>query len=105
MLLAELISRVNDLFEGDLSPGDKLVYVNNVILGKLLESRVLVEQALSNGKEHFGTSPDLSREMVNAIMDADVAHSAMSKQALDSETLRAEMLAVLMGPGQLYEAS
>jgi hypothetical protein len=90
VLLQGLISRVNDLSEGDLSPRDKLVYVNNVTPRKLLESSVLVEPLLSNGKEHFGISPDLSREMV----------SAMSKQALDSETLRAEILAVRMRPWQ-----
>jgi hypothetical protein len=33
--LAELIAKVNELFEGDLTPGDKLVYVNDVIKGKL----------------------------------------------------------------------
>ena len=33
------------MFEGGLSPGDKLVYVNNAIKGKLLESEVLIEQA------------------------------------------------------------
>ena len=37
-------------------------------------------------------------------MDADAAHGEMSKQALDSEKLRADMLAVLLGPGQLHEA-
>jgi type I restriction enzyme R subunit len=39
--LAELIAKVNDLFEGDLTPGDKLVYVNDVIKGKLMESEKL----------------------------------------------------------------
>ena len=31
--LAELIEKVYDLFVGDLTPGDKLVYVNDVIEG------------------------------------------------------------------------
>ena len=39
--LSELIARVNDLFEGELTPGDKLVYVNDVIKGKLMESEAL----------------------------------------------------------------
>lgn len=104
VLLQELIARVNDLFEGDLSPGDKLVYVNNAIKGKLLESEVLIEQAQSNSKEQFANSPDLAKEMLNAIMDALAAHGTMSKQALDSPKLRGEMQDVLLGPGQLYEA-
>jgi type I restriction enzyme R subunit len=37
---AEIIAKVNDLFEGDLTDDDQLVYVNNVIKGKLLECHV-----------------------------------------------------------------
>ena len=33
-LLGEIIAKVNDLFEGDLTEDDRLVYVNNVIKGK-----------------------------------------------------------------------
>ena len=83
--LYEIIARVNDLFEGDIAESDRLIYVNNVIKGKLLESAVLVQQAVNNSKEQFANSPDLSDELMNAIMDALVAHSTMSKQVLDSE--------------------
>ena len=41
LLLSEILDRVNDLFEGELTDDDKLVYVNNVIKGKLMESEVL----------------------------------------------------------------
>jgi type I restriction enzyme R subunit len=68
--LAELIAKVNDLFEGDLTPGDKLVYVNDVIKGKLMESEKLTEQAANNTKEQFANSPDLANEIMNAVMDA-----------------------------------
>ena len=101
--LAELIAKVNDLFEGDLTPGDKLVYVNEVIKGKLMESEKLAEQAMNNTKEQFAASPDLANEIMNAVMDALTAHSAMSKQALDSEQLRDDMKDVLLGAGQLWE--
>ena len=37
-LLAEIIARVNDLFTGDLSDDDRLVYVNNVLKAKLLSA-------------------------------------------------------------------
>ena len=43
-LLKEIIKKVNDLFEGELSDQDKLVYVNNVIKRKLLESEKLQQQ-------------------------------------------------------------
>ena len=101
--LAELISKVNDLFEGDLTPGDKLVYVNDVIKGKLMESEKLAEQAANNTKEQFAASPDLANEIMSAVMDALSAHTAMSKQALESENLRNDMKDVLLGAGKLWE--
>lgn len=101
---AEIIARVNDLFEGELTDDDKLVYVNNVIKGKLLESEILVQQASHNTKEQFGNSPDLNHSLTNAIMDALAAHNAMSKQALDSEKIRHGLKDILLGPAGLYEA-
>ena len=61
---------MNTLFEGDLSDQDKLVYVNNVLMGKLLESETLVQQAANNTKEQFANSPDLQGEILNAIIGA-----------------------------------
>ncbi len=101
--LTELIAKVNDLFEGDLTPGDKLVYVNDVIKGKLMESDKLAEQALNNTKEQFAASPDLASEIMSAVMDALAAHTEMSKQALDSESLRSDMKDLLLGAGKLWE--
>lgn len=103
-MLAEIIAKVNDLFDGELTEDDKLVYVNNVIKGKLLESDTLVQQATNNTKEQFANSPDLANGILNAVMDAFAAHSAMSKQALDSEKVRSGLKDVLLGPAQLYEA-
>ena len=102
-LLNEIIAKVNDLFEGDITEDDRLVYVNNVIKGKLLESEILIQQASNNTKEQFSNSPDLAKELMNAIMDAFAAHSTMSKQALDSEKVRNGMQEILLGPAQLYE--
>ena len=102
--LAEIIAKVNDLFEGELTDDDRLIYVNNVIKGKLLESQTLVQQAANNTKEQFANSPDLSAELMNAIIDALAAHSTMSKQALDSEKVRNGLRDILLGPAQLYEA-
>jgi type I restriction enzyme R subunit len=103
-LLSEIIARVNDLFGGDTTDGDKLVYVNSVLKGKLLESEVLTQQASSNTKEQFANSPDLATEIVNAIMDAAAANSSLSKQALESERARAGLKEILLGPARLYEA-
>jgi type I restriction enzyme R subunit len=103
-LLAAIIAAVNDLFEGELTDDDKLVYVNDVLKTKLLESGILVQQAANNTKEQFAGSPDLDQEVLNAIMDALAAHTVMSKQALDSERVRQGLKDILLGPAQLWEA-
>jgi type I restriction enzyme, R subunit len=103
-LLNEIIQRVNDLFEGDLTDQDKLAYVNDVIKGKLLESQKLVVQATNNTKEQFANSPHLTTEIVNAVMSAFEAHTAMSTQALDSAAVRDGLKDILLGPARLYES-
>ena len=103
-LLAEILGKLNDLFQGDLSDDDKLVYANHVLKGKLLESGKLVEQAENNSKEQFSNSPDLTKAILDAILEAFGAHMTMSKQALDSEAVREGLKEVLLGPGRLYEA-
>lgn len=102
--LTEIIEKVNDLFQGELTEQDKLVYVNNVLLGKLLESETLQQQAGSNTREQFANSPDLSRELTNAIMEALDAHSAMSTQALNSPTIQAGLKDILLNYAGLWEA-
>ncbi len=101
--LNEIIERVNDLFEGELTDQDKLVYVNNVIKGKLLESETLRQQATNNTKEQFANSPDLKSELLNAIMGALDAHTLMSTQALNSATVQNGMKDILLNHAGLYE--
>lgn len=103
VLLSEILAKVNDLFDGELSDDDRLVYVNHV-KGKLLESDILVQQASNNSKGQFDNSPDLDSALTDAIIDAFGAYATMSKQALDSERVRAGLKDVLLGPGGLYEA-
>jgi len=103
-LLAEIIWKVNELFEGELTDDDKLIYVNNVIKGKLLESEILAEQAANNTKEQFAASPDLMKELMNAIMEALNAHTTMSKQALESQKVQEGLRDILLDQAGLYEA-
>lgn len=102
--LRAIVERVNSLFEGELSDSDKLVYVNNVLLGKLLESETLTQQARSNSKAQFATSPDLKNELMNAIISALDAHQTMSSQALNSEAVRDGLLDILLDHAQLWES-
>jgi len=102
-LLSEIIAKLNDLFTGDLSEGDKVTYVRAVIRGKLLESGTLQQQASANSKEQFGASPDLGTALMYAIFSALDAHQAMSSQALGSESIRNGMKEVLLNQTGLYE--
>ncbi len=101
--MAELIQKLNDLFQGDLTDQDRLVYVNNVIKGKLLESETLRQQATNNTKEQFANSPDLKTELMNAIMGALDAHSVMSTQALNSTAVQGGIKDILLNHAHLYE--
>ena len=76
----------------------------NHVKGKLLESEILVQQASNNSKGQFDNSPDLDSALTDAIIDAFDAYTTMSKQALDSERVRAGLKSILLGPAQLYEA-
>lgn len=102
-LLSEIIEKVNELFKGDLTDNDKLMYVKDVIRGKLMESDTLKQQAGSNTKEQFAGSPDLDDGIMSAIMDALEAHETMSTQAINSEQVRASLKDILLGPLKLYE--
>ena len=102
-LLSEIISKLNELFTGDLSDNDKVVYVGTVIRNKLLESETLRQQAASNSKEQFASSPDLARAQQDAIIDALEAHQTMSSQALNSPELQRRMLELLLGSFNLWE--
>ena len=103
-LLNEIIQKLNDLFEGDLTDQDKLVYVNNVLMGKLLESETLRLQAANNTKEQFNNSPDIDIELMNALISANEAHTEMSTQALNSDAVRAGLKDVLLNYAKLYES-
>ncbi|MES2522633.1 MAG: hypothetical protein V4617_08055 [Gemmatimonadota bacterium] len=75
-------------FSGELTDDEKLVYVNNVLKGKLLESTTLQAQVANNTKEQFAASPDLAAALTTAIMEALDAHNAMRTQALGSKDVQ-----------------
>ncbi|ULB09192.1 hypothetical protein ORIO_04540 [Cereibacter azotoformans] len=102
-LLSQIVAKLNDLFTGDLTDNDQLSYAMTV-KGKLLENTTLAQQAANNHKEQFGNSPNLMNAIVDAIIDALDAHSAMSKQALEPPLIQRGLKDALMGPGRLYEA-
>jgi type I restriction enzyme, R subunit len=102
--LQEIIEQLNDLFGADTTDQDQLTYVNQVIKGKLLESDRLRQQATNNSKEQFANSPDLSSELVNAIMAALDAHTSLSTRALNSVEVQRGMRDILLNHSGLWEA-
>jgi type I restriction enzyme R subunit len=61
VFLAAIIEKLNELFGSETTDQDQLVYVNGVIMGKMLESETLRKQAANNSKEQFATSPTSAR--------------------------------------------
>jgi type I restriction enzyme R subunit len=101
-LLEEILEKVNQLFEGELTDDDKVGYIKT-LKAKLIESDVLVDQATNNTKEQFANSSDLTKGIEAAIISALEAHTTMSRQALGEELLRLRIKEILLGPVQLYE--
>lgn len=103
MLLTEIIKKINSLFEGELSDGDQLSYINS-IKNKLMENETLSQQSTANSKKQFSNSPDLLPAIVDAIMDNQASHATMSTQALNSEQIQHGIKDVLLDHLNLYEA-
>ncbi|MCB1077454.1 MAG: type I restriction endonuclease subunit R, partial [Verrucomicrobiae bacterium] len=103
ILLAQVIEKLNELFGADTSDDDQLLYVNGVLMGKMLESEKLRQQAASNTREQFATSPDLGNELNNAIIEALDAHTSMSTKALNSPEVKNGILKILLEHSKLWE--
>ncbi len=101
--LTEIIAKLNDLFGGDTTDGDQVSF-STTLANKMLESETLQTQAASNSKEQFANSPDLKRELVNAIIASLDAHTDLSTKALSSDLIQQGLLNILIGPAGLYDA-
>ncbi|PUE40184.1 hypothetical protein [Limnohabitans sp. Bal53] len=78
-------------------------YALNVIKPRLLEMKLLIQQAESPSKEIFENSPDLESSILNVILDSLPTHTLLSKQLLDSAQMRNSLKEFLLGPAQLLE--
>lgn len=102
--LDEIIAKLNDLFEGEITDENQLIYVNGVLMGHMLASEDLQTQAMANTKAQFAASPTIRDEFLDAVVGSEDQFSSMSQQVLSSEALREKLLDILLGPGNLYEA-
>jgi type I restriction enzyme, R subunit len=101
--LAAIIAKVNEIFGSDTTDGDKLAWLNTK-KEKLLEKDVLVQQALSNTEEQFAGSPDLQKFFMDALIESYSAQNALDRAALNSTSIQADVLRLLLGPAQLWES-
>ncbi len=101
--MAEVIAKLNEVFGEDTTIDDQLVCVNHVLMGKLMESETLKQQAANSSKEQFGTSPDLRTQVVNAAMDAHDAHMTMSNKLPNSPDVLNGVPDILLNHSRLWE--
>jgi type I restriction enzyme, R subunit len=100
--LTEIIEQLNTLFGGDTTEGDQLSYATT-LAEKTLESELLQKQAANNSKEQFANSPDLTSEILNAVMDSMDAQMELSGKALNSADIREGLKRILLNQLGLYE--
>ncbi len=100
--LNEIIEQLNTLFGGDTTDGDQLSYAKTVA-EKTLESEILQKQAANNSKEQFANSPDLTNEILTAVMDSMDAQTELSRRALNSSEIREGLKSILLDRLGLYE--
>ena len=86
--LSELVKKLNDLFEGELTDVDKIAYVNH-IAGKMMESEVLIKQAGENSKDQFGLG-DFKSILMDTIIDGLDNYKSMASQVLGNERKKQE---------------
>ena len=99
--LREIIQKMNDLFEGELTDADQINFVNH-IRDKMLENPVLAQQAAANKKDQFSASPDFHEAMMTAVVNAYDNHMSMSEQVLKKDNVKAGLKEILKD--LVYEA-
>lgn len=95
VLLAAIIAKMNDLFEGELTDNDMLALANHVG-GKMMENEMLAEQAAANTKEQFGASPDYKAVMLDSVADGLDKYQEMAKQVLNSKRVQDGLSEILL---------
>jgi len=63
----------------------------------------LQKQAANNSKEQFANSPDLTNEIVTAVIESMDAQTELSTRALNSEEIRKGLKLILLDQLGLYE--
>ena len=91
--LAEIVSKMNDLFSGNLTDADMVGYVTT-IKGKLLENESLAAQARTNTEQQFAMG-DFRDVLTDIIIEGQEAHNSIADQLLKDERVMVAMQAML----------
>ncbi len=75
----------------------------NTLGEKTLESKRLQQQAASNSKEQLNASPDLTKEIIEAVMETMDVQQELSTRALNSTEVRDGVKHWLLNYFKLYE--
>ncbi|MFC7497072.1 MULTISPECIES: type I restriction endonuclease subunit R [unclassified Nocardioides] len=76
--LAEILSKVNDLFAGeDFTPAEQQSWVEGVVT-VLMDDDTIQTQASNNSKKQFMESPDLNDAVVEAVLGNQTSHNKMA---------------------------
>ncbi len=92
--LAQLVARLNDLFEGDLSDADLVAYVQH-IAGRMLENETLAQQAAQNNKQQFGLG-DFQRVLTDTVIEGLGRYESMASQVMGNDALKQEFAKLLL---------
>jgi type I restriction enzyme R subunit len=93
--LAEVIDKINQLFDGD-HPESSVRNVITHVKDRLEESTTLQQQAKSNTIEQFSASPDLKSEFVSAVIGAMESHSDLSARILNNPEISQKLMGELV---------
>jgi type I restriction enzyme, R subunit len=100
--LSEIITKLNEIYGTETTDGDQLSHATT-LNEKILESSTLQQQAANNSKEQFANSPDLTNEIMNAIIDAMDVQAELSTRALNSAEIRESLKGLMLNQLGLYE--
>ena len=91
--LGEIVTKMNDLFSGNLTEGDLVGYVTT-IKSKLLENESLAAQAQSNTEQQFAMG-DFRAVLTDIIIEGQEAHNSIADQLLKDERIMGAMQGML----------
>jgi type I restriction enzyme R subunit len=96
--LAAIVSEMSNLFGADVTDTDKVTWFE-ANFTKVAAQPDLQAQAQANTEAQFLASPSLKPAVTNALIDTMDAHQALSHEALNSQAIQEDLLAMYLRHG------